>query len=179
MSETKRDPEIQALLDKQAINEVLVSYCRGADRGDADLIAAAYHTGAIEDHGGTFLGTGEEYVAMLREVFPTAPRMTHLITNIAIELEGPDKALTECYFLAFSRREENGEPFDHLSCCRAVDKFEKRDGKWAIAHRRMCWEWGHEMETKETWSRGQTAPDPSALVRGGKKPNDILYEMGG
>ena len=107
---------------------------------------------------------------MLREVFPTAPRMTHLITNIAIELEGPDKALTECYFLAFSRREENGEPFDHLSCCRAVDKFEKRDGKWAIAHRRMCWEWGHEMETKETWSRGQTAPDPSALVRGGKKP---------
>ena len=31
---------LQVLLDKQAIYEVLIRYCRGADRGDADLIAA-------------------------------------------------------------------------------------------------------------------------------------------
>jgi len=171
----ERDPELQALIDKKAIEEVLISYCRGADRGDADLIAAAYHEDAVEDHGGTFNGPASDYVAALRDILPTAPRMSHSITNIHIEIDG-DGALSECYFLTFSRREENGEPFDHLTLARAVDRFERRDGAWRIAHRRIAWEWSHEMPTRESWGRGQIAPEPDALVRGGKKPNDIIYQ---
>ena len=49
-------PAIQALLDKQAITDVINLYLRGADRADIDLIAAAYHPDAIEDHGGVFKG---------------------------------------------------------------------------------------------------------------------------
>lgn len=166
---------VEALFDRQEIYDVLVKYARGADRGDADLIAAAYHPDAIEDHGGTFLGPASDYVAMLRDVLPTALRMSHIITNIVIELDG-DKALTECYFLTFSRRETREETFDNFTLARAVDRFEKRDGAWKIAHRRIAWEWNHEMEHRETWGRGAIAADPAKLVRGGKKPNDILYQ---
>ena len=171
-----RDPELQALLDKQAIQEVLTRYTRGADRGDADLIEAAYHPGAVEDHGGTFQGPASDYVAMLRKILPTAPRMTHMITNILIELDG-DRALSECYMLTFSRRETGDDGFDSLTMARAIDRFEKRDGRWAIAHRRISWEWNTEFDIKESWGRGMIAPDPSQLVRGGKKPDDILYEI--
>jgi hypothetical protein len=170
-----RDPEVQALLDKQAITEVLVRYCRGADRGDADLMAAAYHPDATEDHGGTFSGAADDYMKMIREVLPKAGVMTHVITNISIDLTGPDRALSECYFLTFSRRTTKGETFDSLTLARAVDRFEKRNGEWKIAERRLAWEWNHEMPFAETWGRGLIAPDPSKLVRGGKKPDDILY----
>lgn len=166
---------VQALLDKQAITEILVRYCRGADRGDADLIAEAYHDDAIEDHGGTFKGPAADYVTMLRKVLPHAPRMTHATTNLLIELDG-DLARAESYILTFSRREEGeGEPFDSLTMARVIDRFEKRGGRWAIAHRRLAWEWNHEMELKETWGRGAIAPDPGILVRGAKKPDDLLY----
>lgn len=169
--------ELRALLDKQAIYEVLVSYCRGADRGDADLIAAAYHDDAIEDHGGTFKGPAADYVATMRKVLPKAPRMTHAITNIMIELDG-DRALTECYIMTFSRRDTGVEdPFDSLTMARVIDRFERRDGRWAIAHRRLAWEWNHEMPLHESWGRGAIAPDPAALVRGAKKPDDILYSQ--
>lgn len=169
---------LQALLDKQEITEVLVRYCRGADRGDADLIEAAYHDDATEDHGGTFLGSAKDYVAMLRKILPAAPRMTHATTNILIELDG-DVARVESYILTFSRREAEGEDaFDSLTMARVIDRFEKREGRWAIAQRRLAWEWNHEMPLRETWGRGGIAPDPSKLTRGAKKPNDIIYTGG-
>ncbi|TNE66151.1 MAG: nuclear transport factor 2 family protein [Alphaproteobacteria bacterium] len=167
---------VQELLDKKAIEEVLVRYCRGADRGDADLIAGAYHADAIEDHGGTFLGKASDYIAMLRKVLPTAPRMSHAITNMLIELEDDSHATSECYIMTFSRRGEGtADGYDSLTMARLIDKFEKRDGQWKISHRRLAWEWNHEMPLRETWGRGMIAPDPSVLIRGGKMPNDILY----
>lgn len=165
---------IEQLLDRQEISDVLIGYARGADRGDADLIASAYHDDAIEDHGGTFLGSASDYVAMLRKILPQAPRMSHIVTNMTIELDG-DHAATECYFLTFSRRDAGDDPFDSLTMARVLDRFEKRDGAWRIAHRRLAWEWNHEMPLNETWGRGGIAPDVTKLVRGGKKPDDILY----
>lgn len=170
-------PEIQALLDKQAIAEVLTRYTRGADRGDADLIAAAYHDDATEDHGGTFKGTAADYVAGLRKVLPRSGIMTHCGTNLLIELEGPDKALVESYLLTFVRMKKDGEAFDTLTLARAIDRFEKRDGLWKIAARRLAWEWHHEMPMRESWARGLITADPSVLVRGAKKPDDVLYQV--
>ena len=171
------DKAIRALLDKKAIEEVLVRYCRGADRGDADLIASAYHDDATEDHGGTFLGPAAEYLALLRKVLPTAGRMSHAITNMLVELEDDTHATSECYILTFSRRGEGDDGFDSLTMARLIDKFEKRGGDWRIAHRRLAWEWNHEMPIHETWGRGMIAPDPDQLIRGGKKPADILYNF--
>lgn len=165
---------IEQLLDRQEIEDVLVSYARGADRGDVDLIAAAYHADAIEDHGGVFVGPAADYVAMLAKILLSAPLMTHLCTNIAIELDG-DRALSECYFLTFSRRESTDDRYDSLTMARCIDRFERRDGQWRIAHRRLAWEWNHEMPIAETWGRGTIIPDLSKAIRGAKKPHDLLY----
>jgi hypothetical protein len=169
-----RDPEVQALLDKQAIAEVLVRYSRGADRGDADLIRSCYHPDATEDHGGTFNGRAMDYVDMLAPILPRAGVMTHAVSNILIELDG-DGADVECYITTFSRMKKDGVVFDALTCARAIDRFARRDGQWRIAARRLVWEWNHDMERTEGWGRGVIAADPKALIRGRKKPDDRLY----
>ncbi len=169
-----RDPEVQALLDRQAITDVLILYCRGADRGDAALMAACYHADASEDHGGTFKGSAADYVAMLAPILPRAGIMTHTTSNILIDLDG-DAARVESHILAFARLKKDGEKFDTLTLARALDQFERRDGAWKIAARQMVWEWNHEMPMAETWGRGIIAPDPGVLVRGAKTPNDPVY----
>jgi len=170
-----RPKSIEDLFDRQEIYDLLVNYARGADRGDITLIESAYHDDAIEDHGGTFMGSASEYVDLLRTVLPKAPRMSHIVTNINIELDG-DRAYTECYFLTFSRREKIKDPFDSFTMARVIDRMERRDGgPWKIAHRRLAWDWNHEMPLNESWGRGEIAPDPTKLTRGAKKPDDILY----
>lgn len=164
---------VEELLARAAISDVLHRYAKGADRGDVDLIAPAYHDDAIEDHGGTFLGPAAEYLKGMAKVLPTAPRMTHMVTNMLIEVAGTS-ARVESYWLTFSRR-EGDEPFDSLTMARILDKFEDRGSGWKIAHRRLSWEWNHEMPLNESWGRGQIAPDPAKLVRGGKKPDDLAY----
>lgn len=167
-------PEIQTLLDKQAITEVLATYCRAVDRADLPLLAACYHDDATEDHGGTFKGSAADYIAGIAPILPRGGVMTHTTTNVLIALEG-DTAQVESHILAFARLKKDGEKFDTLTLARAVDRFEKRDGTWRIAARRMVWEWNHEMPMAETWGRGLIAPDPTVLVRGRKIPDDLLY----
>lgn len=168
-----RDPELQALLDHRSITEVLNTYCRAIDRADLDLLASAYHSDATEDHGGTFKGLARDYIAMVAPVLPRA-KMTHTTSNIIIDLEG-DVARVESHILAFARMKKNGEKFDSLTLARALDRFEKRDGAWRIAARRLVWEWNHDMPMSEGWVRGLIADDPGVLVIGGKKPLDPLY----
>ncbi|MEX6633372.1 nuclear transport factor 2 family protein [Hyphococcus lacteus] len=177
-STPNRDPALQALLDKQEITDVLNLYLRGADRADTDLIAAAYHPDAIEEHGGLYMGPADAYVAMMDEQLPHAKYMNHLCTNIIIELDG-DKAHVESYILAYSRMKKDGEKFDSLTLARAVDRFERRDGAWKIAKRQLIWEWNNDMPCAETWGRGLITNDPSKLIRGKKKPDDLVYAAKG
>ncbi|WP_416908083.1 MAG: nuclear transport factor 2 family protein [Polymorphobacter sp.] len=164
---------LEDLLSRAAIADVLHNYAKGADRGDVSLIAPAYHDDAIEDHGGTFLGPAADYLAGMAKILPTAPRMTHMVTNLLIDVDG-SRARAESYWLTFSRREGEA-PFDSLTMARILDKFENRGDGWKIAHRRLTWEWNHEMPLNESWGRGQIAPDPARLVRGAKKPDDLAY----
>ena len=43
---------LKQLLNKERIKDNLVSYCRGVDRREWDLVREAYHPDAYDDHGG-------------------------------------------------------------------------------------------------------------------------------
>ena len=57
---TSDKDQLQYLLDRQAIADVLVTYSRAIDRLDRDLLISVYHPDAIDDHG-VFIGTREEF----------------------------------------------------------------------------------------------------------------------
>jgi len=165
------DEALQRLLDKQEIAEVLTRYMRAVDRGDVERLRGCYLAGATEEHGGVFSGTAEAYVDDITRTL-THPKAitTHVLSNILIEIEG-DRADVECYVTAFARVKAG----DTLTVARMIDVFEKVGGRWGIRHRRLLWEWNHDMERSEGWIFGLLAPDTSVLHRGAKFPADPIY----
>src|SRR5690242_17297425 len=103
-----RSREIEELLDKHAIREVMMRYCRGVDRFDAELISSAYHPDAVDEHGGwgTFTGktVGQDIVNMLK---PFMKVTTHHITNQTIQLHG-DSAGCESYYACWHVVDKDG-----------------------------------------------------------------------
>jgi hypothetical protein len=166
---------LQQLLDRQQIQDVLTRYSRAVDRADVALLRTCYHADATEDHGGVFRGLAHDYIERIAGLLPRAGILNHLVTNVLVEFTAADVARVEAYILTFARMKKDGEKFDTLTLARTVDRFERRAGAWAIAARRMCWEWNHEMPMNESWGRGLIAADPKALLRGAKHPADFLY----
>lgn len=66
-----------ALLDKEAIRELALLYCRGVDRKDPALLRDLYAEGATDTHGNDFDGTAEDFVAFLEQSFPIMPYSGH------------------------------------------------------------------------------------------------------
>jgi hypothetical protein len=122
---------LRALLDRQAIVDCLYRYCRGVDRLDRELLLSAYHPDAIDDHGLVVLG--REAFADWAFALQRDSRISHrhCITNMSIEIDG-DTAHGETYFTVFS--ETIVKP-NVVSAGRYIDRFERRDGRWAIAAR--------------------------------------------
>ena len=50
MPTSERDPELQTLLDRQAIHDVLMRYSRGLDRHDRKVLESVYWPDAVDDH---------------------------------------------------------------------------------------------------------------------------------
>jgi ketosteroid isomerase-like protein len=128
-------PELFAFLeaqkDRQEIWQCLLRYTRGVDRHDRALMLSAYHPDAFDDHGVAEGIAGEFVDWALRWHAEYQTRHQHVITNHTVEIEG-DTAHAETYYMFWG---ENREGPATVAFGRYVDRFEKRDGRWAIAHR--------------------------------------------
>ena len=162
-----RDPAIQALLDKQAIREVTMRYCRGVDRCDVPLVNSVYFDDALDvrmDHTTTGNIIGANLVRSLREGMVST---CHHITTQVIELHG-DLAACESYFIGTHALTSGGRM---TSVGRYIDRLERREDVWKIAHRQVV----HELldvtpPPTEMFSAGHTSrarrdeSDPSYLA---------------
>ncbi len=171
---SERDPEVQVLLDKQEIYEVLCTYTRGLDRLDRDLLESVYHPGAIHEHASVFKGSATDFIETAVNTLSKIGPTNHYMHNLLIDVEG-DVAHTELYGVAFQRIEKDGEPYDCLVGARAMDRFERRDGTWKIAHRRTILDWNHDAPASETWSLGVLGPPPGPADLGTKTKDDPSY----
>lgn len=167
------DAALQGLLDHRAIEDVILRYGRATDRCDEALLRSMFHDDATESHGGLLQGSAADFcrhaIELLRTVGPTA----HYMTNIVIELNG-DTAFAETYGLAMHRILVDGAPYDSLFAGRLLDRFERRDGTWRIAHRDVVYDWNRDVPASEHWGFGAFG-DASGLVRGRKDRSDPVY----
>jgi hypothetical protein len=135
MTETAFTPELAAMVreqaDRQAILDCLHRYTRGVDRHDRALMLSAYHLDAWDEHG-VASGVAADFVDWaIGWHAEHQTRHQHIVTNHTVEFDG-DTAHSETYYIFWGINRQ-GPP--SLAFGRYVDRFEKRDGKWAIAHR--------------------------------------------
>lgn len=131
--------KLQQLIDRQDILDCVNRYCSGVDRFDRDLLLSVYHPDAIDDHG-SFVGPPEafaDWAFAYHAKYQTGHK--HYILNHLCELDG-DTAHTETYWVFAGVNREG--PATSLHGGRYLDRFEKRDGRWAIAARKCIIEWG-------------------------------------
>jgi len=135
MSDLEMTPDlirfVREAKDRQEIADCVLRYTRGVDRHDKAMMQSAYHPDAWDEHG-VAAGDPEQFCDWAigwHHEYQT--RHQHIVTNQTIDLDG-DQAHAETYYIFWG---ENREGPPTLAFGRYVDRFEKRDGRWAIAHR--------------------------------------------
>lgn len=168
MADTDR---INDYLDKAEIRDLLYLYCRAIDRADSDLLASIFTPEARCDYG-LFSGTISEFRAFARSFVDAIGPTHHNITNSLIQLSG-DKAVGESYGIAVHGdvSEAHG-PVDLIVFVRYNDRFERREGKWKIAHREVVYDWNQHIPRTADWDGPLGA---LYLPRGRRGPDDVTY----
>lgn len=141
MPEPDADAMVRTLADRTAIRDCITRYCRGMDRMDRDLVRSAYHADAIDDHL-AFVGPVEAFIDWSFEYARTQTRHQHYVTNHHVELDG-EVAHAETYYLYVGSFADEATPLT-ITGGRYLDRFERRNGRWAIAARRCLVEWKTE-----------------------------------
>ena len=163
------------LLDRVEIREVLSSYARGVDRADEALLKSCYHDDAIEEHAGNFTGNAHEYVEGAVGRIREMGVMQHLLGSSHIEFDG-DRAWVETYVWTFLRIERDGVSTDTLTGGRLHDRFERRNERWKIAHRKTILDWNRDAPTQEGWCLGLINFDNPGALQGSTDRSDPSYE---
>lgn len=174
MTDIQLTPELIKFIseqkDRQEIHDCLLRYTRGVDRHDKELMKSAYHPDAIDEHG-VAEGEPELFCGWAIDYHGEHQRQHHhIITNSTIELDG-DTAHGETYYMFWG---DNRQGPPTLSFGRYIDRFEKRAGKWAIAHR-ICVNQQtatlSETEMPDEWMTIMKSTGPST-----RDKNDISYD---
>ena len=124
---------------KQAITDVIHTYCRALDRMDWDRALTVWHADGTADYGtNMYQGTGHGFVEWVWQQHAAMMGHSHQISNILIEVDG-DRAASEAYVTAALRlpSDANAQAMEIVSRGRYVDTWSRRDGRWAIDHRRF------------------------------------------
>ena len=165
---------LDELKSRAEIAEVALRYCRGIDRCDEALLRSCFHPDSTHRHG-AFEGLSADFCTFAMETVAPLRFTHHQLGPVSIELDG-ETAYTETYFTALHRHGANlhagGRPHeDRFAGGRYVDRFERRDGVWKIAHRRGITEW---MRYEPSSDNGFW--DGPAEQRGRRDRDDPVYD---
>lgn len=160
------------LLDKQAITECLLRYCRGCDRFDLELLKSVYWPEAIEQHG-TYMGPAAEFAEWIYNTRHFYKSMSHQISPALIEISGAE-ARSETYVFCMVVHSEQYEmgAAEYMLGARYKDVFEKRNGEWKILRRTVIWDWNVKNAGRSDWNHMKVPPDANF---GAPKPHDAIY----
>lgn len=158
------DP-IQRLIARAEIETVLRRYARALDRLEGEALRECFHPDARVNIGGHELVL-EEFVRSVIGILRELRATHHQLGNIEVALDG-EVARVETYFTAVHRIGPEGwspypqaKPEDDLTMRgRYVDRFECREGRWAMSHRTLLVDWAR-FDAAEDRAVVPTSPFP-------------------
>jgi len=113
-----------------------MSYAERLDAGDLDGVAALFAHATWRSPARTEPLRGAEQVRHAYHgvlLYDGIPATRHVITNLVVEIEPPDRARARSYFTVLQARP--GFPLQAVICGRYHDAFELVDGAWRFADR--------------------------------------------
>ena len=190
--------QVQALLDRQAIEQQLKLYCRAIDRLDVYLLRSIYWPEGTDDHG-SFVGNAHEFADFIMgDLRKRVIDGMHAIMHSVIEIDGTF-ATAESYYWAYQlcpggleevteffgeryaarHAEQIDGPHDFFCGGRYIDLFEKRGQEWKVLKRKITNEWNTVRPTGRISDQGAIAHynlpgmrDRSDLVYQNRMPGD-------
>lgn len=161
--------DVEEMLDKFALQQLVWTYCRGIDRQDYALVRSLYHDDAIDDHRPMFYGNPDEYVAWLPSIMANWELTSHTIANALFIVDG-DRAEGEVSVTAYHRTKPP-EPRELIAGGRYLDRYERRDGIWRFKHRSLVLDW---MQNRVVETDGDPSID-EGVETGRPGRNDASY----
>ena len=126
--------DVDVLMDRRAIEDVVHAHARGHDRFDVALMRAAYHDDGVDEHGSGAINSAADYPDWANRIHAGGSQLClHNITTHNCEIDG-NTAHVESYVLV-GLLNPSGNSVRFING-RYIDRMEKRDGKWAIVLRR-------------------------------------------
>ncbi|MFT4025617.1 MAG: nuclear transport factor 2 family protein [Novosphingobium sp.] len=154
---------LRQVADRQAITDQIYRYCRAMDRIDHELGYSIWHEDGTADYGAeVYQGPGRGFIDHVCAQHAQLLVHSHQVTNIVIELDG-DRAASEAYVTARLRMERGGKLLQMVVLSRYLDRWSRRDGRWAIEHRQTVMDMDEirevvPMKQHDRWRRDPTDP---------------------
>jgi SnoaL-like domain len=122
--------------DVETISALVMTYAERIDAGDLDGVAALFEhaTWRSSLRAESLRGAAEvrrAYDGVL--LYDGVPGTRHVVTNLVVELEAPDRAQARSTFTVFQARPDF--PLQPIICGRYHDTFERVAGAWRFADR--------------------------------------------
>jgi hypothetical protein len=171
MSTTSFERDLDLALTRQALHELSMAYCRGADRADAALLASCFHDDASVV-AGAFNGRAREFaVQVTAHIRDNLKRVFHSVANEWFQIDG-DRAVGESYAIAVATASDGGRDTDTITGGRYLDRYERRAGEWKIAERVFVQDWNASQPTTAVFD---DAFYGGLKLRGCYGPGDPVY----
>jgi len=161
------------------IMDCIHRYCHAVDRRRWSLMDSVFHADATYKFF-SIEGTWRDFAAQAQALIDPIGPTHHQVSNIMVRFDG-EIAHSETYLRAFHSVPADYPPWTVFSIPgggniliggRYVDRFERRDGIWRIAHRTGLLDWRQDIKaedgglgrTPSVWRGRFGASDPSEPV---------------
>jgi gamma-hexachlorocyclohexane dehydrochlorinase len=148
---------VDQLESRAAIRDLVSDYCIGFDNHDWDRFISIWHSDAVWEIGppfGTFYNHDGIHKAVYQILYPFWRETHHLTTNLRLTFEGSDSAYGTCDVGCMGASKEN---VVLMVGATYADNFERRDGIWKIARRRVTMHYFNPIPGAEMSSPSGTA----------------------
>jgi 3-phenylpropionate/cinnamic acid dioxygenase small subunit len=160
---------LEELRHRMEIEKVMLRYARGVDRMHWDEVRACFHPGAGDEHGDV-VGSYEDMIAYTIERHKRIPFSQHFLGNSLIEFADTETAIVETYFVAWQKMTGDAASGDtDLDIFgRYLDRFERRQGAWRVARRKVIFDSFRARPSREV-------PIKPNWIHGRRDDNDPIY----
>jgi hypothetical protein len=132
--------DLDELMAREAIRDLVARYNAGADGGRFDEVLELFAPDAVMDITTEIFNGRDEIEGLFRRtqqrVLDARPApgarqyVRHFTATLQIDVEGPDAARSRCYYQVIM-----AHGLDHWG--RYIDRYRKVDGAWRFAHRKV------------------------------------------